>query len=291
LICVGISALMDGNHYGTWTVVIYFAMIGFFWFIHRDLSDTDAKTGFVFCGAIALIVQYCTILFFATFVNASDPSLDSSPIGKSSCSPETEQLDIPYNPWGWQRSTLNQIHFLHCPFVGGRWADITGIAPNVYPASVLDPLVPNISLSTCNGQVGCADLLTTRREDYFDRGMGLTHGWTKGATIDDGQTTCPLVDESAWNGQRSGRGRPICGFCSAYLAKYHGYTEWEGPELCPGDVDDPFCFICRYTWNQTLNQRKFTVYVLIGSFVLNTFLVAARGFYANWKKASRKSGN
>lgn len=240
--------------------------------LHSNLSSTSSKLGFTCCGSFLLLCQIAQVALLYYVLLSSDASLSISNCGKSSCSPDVLQNGLPYNPNGWSGGKML------CPFRDCRWADVTGEAPNVYPAVPDDPTVPDVSQSPCNGQAGCANLLTTRKEDYPDWGRGLMFGWVSGVTLDDGMTVCPKVDATGYVPETGlkGKGLPVCAMCSAYLYKWHGYTDWGGPLECPGNADDPLCSVCAYTWKQTYGERVQTIILYSFSFSLNVVLVGTR---------------
>lgn len=233
----------------------------------EDEADGHAKVGFLCCGTVCLVLQSLFTLLLWVFVLESDDSLDTSPIGKSSCTSTPGTSVIPYNPWGWWED--GKTHYLRCPYQNARWGDVN----NSLPITVGPPY-----------------LYTQNKEDYPDRGRGIHGGWTVGVTTDRGLEVCPFVDKTAVNPfGLNGRGYPICAHCSAHIASIEpGYaSEWIKAGLstgfntdddCPGLSFDPYCVLCEYTWKQTINERYWTVWLSELSLGLHTVFVCSRCF-------------
>jgi hypothetical protein len=227
--------------------LLAYITLGFFvlwcimWILQNAEYDCHVLFGLFSCSLIAL--QFVVFITFWAVANEANPHNPNSPCGSSPCSNIPYQSIVPYHPAGkYQNQTY---YYMVCPHPQTcRFADVTGIAPNGYPAQRDEPLLPDVSRPPCN-DISCEYLATTRIQDYLgDLAVGLRPGFFEGATTLD-LKVCPLVDVFALqpNGIDHGVGFDVCSFCSNYMNRYYGLAV---PPNCPiPTTNDHFpCFVC-----------------------------------------------
>jgi hypothetical protein len=255
------TIIVAESHVGFYTWVILFILWCILWWCVIGKKKSD-RYGFCVIGTCILVpIHIAIVAYFISFVYESDPSLPSSPLGKSSCSSELYVSTVVYRPNSYYEPVYKQL--LTCPYVDGKWSDVTEENPIGYDASEEDPLKPDLT-KPCNISVSsCAQLATQNEKDYPDKGRGLAGGYRDGGTVLS-LAYCPHIDLgriSSITGKR-GVGMGICSVCYLYMKKYYPHIAWPVPEqecIDQLDEDNPNCFICQDPSRQTLIQRWLTV--------------------------------
>jgi len=203
--------------------------------------------------AFAFFLAFPSFLWFAYLAGQQTPgyafALTSSPCGQSSCSRQTFQNLVNYNPAGWLPdpwgySNPYSTALVFCPCPSCRWADSNGNY-NIkgYPPEQDNPDEPDVTQPPVpNG------LATTRASDFPNPGAGLVGG------IDPGEGTtvsnvnfCPGVTALLNPQNIPGRGSPICATCLPYfmyVRGYDGYNYYNASCAPQTYVSNALCFAC-----------------------------------------------
>ncbi len=274
---VGIlTIIIAESHSGFSLWVILFMLWCILWWC---IGTRRSSENYSFCviGSLVLVpIHIAIIVYFYSFIYESDPSLISSPIGKSSCSSDLYLSTVVYRPNSWFRPIYRQI--LTCPYIDATWADVTEENPIGYAALADNPLQPDLN-QPCNNitDTSCAQLATQIEDDYPDKGRGLANGFTDGVTVLS-LDYCPHIDLgriSTKTGKR-GVGMGICSVCYSFMKKNYPHISWPVPEqecIDQLDEDNHNCIICIDPSRQTLIQRWETMGFSLASFILSFSLL------------------
>jgi energy-coupling factor transporter transmembrane protein EcfT len=192
-----------------------------------------------------IIILIVFTLHFTYIAAEGDPdiSFTISQHGMSSCSSKINDDTVIYNPHG---SSLKGPFYSFCPYKTSRWGDRSNIRPIGFNRSVSNVFLPDIN-SPCPDDIGidpidCDYLASTRKQDFLDKGSGLSNGYTTGVKITN-ISPCPGVDMFKLNKfQKDGLGNVICATCSRYLFHYYGFQEGED---CTDSSNTILCGLCK----------------------------------------------